>query len=100
MIRIIPNGKIQLNIRSGGKIPRIGETVDERRTNCENARTAEDPFGAFPKQSQAAPADRLDALHPDDEMDHVVVLQVRADAGQFMQDRNTKVCEQCWWTDP
>src|SRR5579859_920004 len=33
-------------------------------------------------------------------MDHVVVLQVRADAWQFMQDRNTKVCKQCWWTNP
>jgi hypothetical protein len=33
-------------------------------------------------------------------MDHVVVLQVRADAGQFMQEWNTKVCEQRWWTYP
>src|SRR5690348_2376599 len=78
---IISERKVELNIRRRKKIPRVDEPAHQGRADGEKTRTAEHPFGSLTNESKAAAADRFGALHTHDKVDHVVVLQIRTDAG-------------------
>src|SRR5262249_13777953 len=91
---IVSEGKIKLDIGSGAEIPRVDEAVHDCWTDGAHARTPQGPFGRLADNREPVHVARFDSLYANDHVDHIVVLQARPDAGQFMNDRKPELRKQ------